>query len=103
MMRAHAGAIELVNVSEAGEVRVRFVGKCTGCELRPVTMAATIRPGLLAVDGVVSVTASGARVSEEAELRLLAGFGPERRDRRVIRVLERHRKDTIDRDIANSV
>src|ERR1700738_1030678 len=75
LMRAHAGAIELLDVSEGGEVRVRFVGKCAGCELRPVTMAATVRPGLLAIEGVTRVTATGVRVSDEAELRLAESVG----------------------------
>jgi Fe-S cluster biogenesis protein NfuA len=70
LMRAHAGGIELLGVSEAGGVSLRFAGKCTGCELRPVTMAATVRPGLLAIEGVTCVTAAGARISEEAELRV---------------------------------
>jgi len=78
LMRAHAGAIELLDVSEDGEVRVRLVGKCTGCELRPVTLAATIRPGLLAVKGVARVTAMGVRVSEEAEQRLAQSMTRER-------------------------
>jgi Fe-S cluster biogenesis protein NfuA len=78
LMRAHAGAIELLDVSEGGEVRVRLVGKCTGCELRPVTLASIIRPGLLAVEGVARVTATGVRVSEEAEQRLAQSVTPER-------------------------
>jgi Fe-S cluster biogenesis protein NfuA len=70
LMRAHAGAIELLDVTEAGVVTVRFVGKCTGCELRPVTTISTVRPGLLAVAGIERVIVLGVRMSEEAEQRM---------------------------------
>jgi Fe-S cluster biogenesis protein NfuA len=75
LMRAHAGAIELMNVTETGVVTVRFVGKCTGCELRPVTTVGTVRPGLLAVAGVMRVVVLGARMSEEAEERMAQSLG----------------------------
>ena len=71
LMRAHAGAVELLGLSDDGVVAVRFTGMCTGCELRPITMAAMVRPGLLAVPGVTRVDIIGARVSEEAERRIL--------------------------------
>ena len=70
LMRAHAGAIELLDVTEAGVVTVRFVGKCTGCELRPVTTISTVRPALLAVAGIERVVVLGVRMSEEAEERM---------------------------------
>jgi Fe-S cluster biogenesis protein NfuA len=75
LMRAHAGAIELMEVTEAGTVTVRFVGKCTGCELRPVTMVSTVRPGLLAVAEVRGVRVLGVRISEEAEQRMADSLG----------------------------
>lgn len=77
LMDAHAGAIELVDVSPDGTVRVRYVGKCSGCEIRPLTMAATIRPALLAVAGVTGVEAAGARISDEAAQRVAAALGPD--------------------------
>jgi Fe-S cluster biogenesis protein NfuA len=91
LMRAHAGAIELLEVSEDGEVCVRLVGKCTGCELRPVTLAATIRPGLLAVEGVARVTATGVRVSEEAEQRLAQSVTQEDAGGRMLGLFKRYR------------
>ena len=74
---AHAGGVELVEVSDDGEVRVRWTGACTGCPFRPMTMAGTPRPVLLGVDGVRGVEAQGSRISEEAEARLAYYFGSE--------------------------
>jgi Fe-S cluster biogenesis protein NfuA len=70
---AHAGGVELVAV-EDGVVRLRFTGMCTGCPLRPLTTASTIRPALLALEGVQAVEVEGARISSEAEARLAAAF-----------------------------
>lgn len=70
LMRAHAGAIELVEVSAAGVVRLRFTGMCAGCQLRPLTMRGTIVPALSSLPGVSAVHADGARISEEAAQRL---------------------------------
>ena len=61
VMRSHAGAIELVDVSPAGVVELRFTGMCQGCPFRPLTMYGTIIPALLAVPGVTDVRAPGAR------------------------------------------
>jgi Fe-S cluster biogenesis protein NfuA len=73
VLDAHAGGIELVEV-DRGVVRLRFTGMCTGCHLRPLTTASTIRPVLLALDGVTSVEIEGSRVSAEADARLAAAF-----------------------------
>ena len=70
-LSAHAGSLELVDLADDGVVRVRFAGMCRGCELRPITMAATIRPGLLAIPGVTRVELVGAKISEEAERRII--------------------------------
>jgi Fe-S cluster biogenesis protein NfuA len=70
VLGAHAGGIELDGCEESGRVRVRFTGMCTGCLFRPVTLATTIRPALLEVDGVREVEAAGVRVSEHAQRRL---------------------------------
>ncbi|MFI7708682.1 NifU family protein [Nonomuraea sp. NPDC049480] len=69
-LRMHAGGIELSRVSDEGEVHVQFTGMCTGCPYRPVTMAATVRPALLQIEGITSVHAQGSRISEGAERRL---------------------------------
>jgi Fe-S cluster biogenesis protein NfuA len=70
LLGAHAGGIELEQLDEEGRVRIRFTGMCTGCLFRPVTMATTIRPALLEVDGVRGVEATGVRISEHAARRL---------------------------------
>jgi Fe-S cluster biogenesis protein NfuA len=72
LLGAHAGGIELEHLDEQGRVGVRFTGMCTGCLFRPVTLATTIRPALLEVDGVTGVEAAGVRVSEHAARRLAA-------------------------------
>ena len=73
VLDAHAGGIELVAI-DRGVVRLRFTGMCTGCHLRPVTTASTIRPALLELDGVIAVEIEGSRISAEAEARLAAAF-----------------------------
>jgi len=70
---AHAGGIELVELT-GGVARVRYTGMCTGCPLRPVTTASTVRPALLAVDGVDELEVEGSRISAEAEARIVAAF-----------------------------
>lgn len=75
VMRSHAGAIELVDVTPDGVVEVRFLGMCQGCQFRPLTMHATIIPALLAVPGVTEVSGAGARISEYAAQRLQAAIG----------------------------
>ena len=60
VLGAHAGGIELVEVA-GSTVRLRFTGMCTGCHLRPVTTASTIRPALLALADVETVEIEGSR------------------------------------------
>jgi Fe-S cluster biogenesis protein NfuA len=76
VMSAHAGAIELVEVSAAGAVRVRFTGMCAGCMFRPLTMRGTIAPALEEIPGVSAVHADGARISEESAARLARYMDP---------------------------
>lgn len=73
VLDAHAGGVELVEVRD-GVVRLRFTGMCTGCHLRPLTTASTIRPALLELDEVRAVEIEGSRISAEAEARLAAAF-----------------------------
>jgi Fe-S cluster biogenesis protein NfuA len=69
-LAGHFGSIEIVDVSVDGTVRIRFLGMCTHCPLRPVTLAATVRRALLEVKGITRVEAIGVRISAEAEERL---------------------------------
>lgn len=73
-LRAHAGGLELVECTPEGSVTLKFTGMCAGCLLRPLTTSATVRPTLLAVDGVTEVTVEGSRVSDFAERRLARAF-----------------------------
>lgn len=78
VMSAHAGAVELLSVSPAGAVRLRFTGMCSGCLFRALTMKGTIEPALLELPGVSSVSAPGARISEEAAARMHRYLGEKR-------------------------
>jgi hypothetical protein len=49
---------------------------CTGCHLRPLTTATTVRPALLALPDVEAVEIEGSRISAEAEARLAAALAP---------------------------
>ena len=73
VLGAHAGGLELVELV-GGVARVRYTGMCTGCPLRPLTTASTVRPALLDVDGVEALEVEGSRISAEAEARLAAAF-----------------------------
>jgi Fe-S cluster biogenesis protein NfuA len=80
-LEAHAGGIELLDI-EAGTVRLRYTGMCTGCPLRPLTTASTVRPALLSLPGINDVQIEGSRISAEAEARLAAAFAPQGIQRR---------------------
>jgi Fe-S cluster biogenesis protein NfuA len=91
LMSAHAGAVELLEVGADGSVLLRFTGKCSGCELKAVTMAGTVRPALLAVQGVTQVLAAGTRISEEAAQRIAESLGTEGTSRRWLQLIHDHR------------
>jgi Fe-S cluster biogenesis protein NfuA len=76
LFRVHGGGLELEEVSSDGRVRVRFTGMCAGCQFRPMTMAGSIRPLLLTLEGVNEVEADGSRISEEALTRLRLALEP---------------------------
>jgi Fe-S cluster biogenesis protein NfuA len=94
LIAAHAGGIELVNVDTDGVVTLRFTGMCTGCELRPITTLATVRPALMAVNGVTGVRVTGVRLSEEAEQRFVETLRVDRQEDRVARMVQ-HRNRTF--------
>jgi Fe-S cluster biogenesis protein NfuA len=70
LFRSHGGSVEVAGTDAAGAVRVRFGGMCSGCPSQAACLQHTVRPRLMAVPGVTEVTATGARVSEEAAARL---------------------------------
>jgi Fe-S cluster biogenesis protein NfuA len=89
LIRSHAGEIELANVSAEGVVTVRYVGMCAGCDYRPVTTAGTVEPALLDVPGVSKVAVAGARVSDEALMRIKAGLEGSGAEERAVRLVRR--------------
>jgi Fe-S cluster biogenesis protein NfuA len=72
LIDSHAGGLELLEVSVAGCVTVRFTGMCMGCDYRQLTTAGTVEPALMDVGGVTEVRIAGARVSQEAQARIAA-------------------------------
>lgn len=70
LLTSHGGKIEIVEVSDAGVVRVKFGGLCTACTLRPFTLEQIVRPLLGDIEGVTAVEAVGVRFSEMAQRRI---------------------------------
>ena len=75
LMRTHAGAIEVVDLSADGVLTVRFVAMCQGCPFRAVTMYGLVKPALEQLPGVTEVRAQGVRISEEAARRAAVAIG----------------------------
>jgi Fe-S cluster biogenesis protein NfuA len=75
VMKFHGGAIEVVEVGDAGVVDVRFLGMCQGCPIRPLTLHGTIIPRIGQVPGVTEVRARGVRIADETAGRLIAALG----------------------------
>ncbi|HEX2232131.1 MAG TPA: NifU family protein [Thermoleophilaceae bacterium] len=92
VLDAHAGGLELSEVN-GDAVTVRFTGMCTGCPLRTVTMAGLVRPALLQIEGVESVTAPGARISREAEERMARLMSESGSSRLLCAVVPEERKE----------
>jgi Fe-S cluster biogenesis protein NfuA len=56
--RSHGGAIELISVTESGEVKIRFSGACRGCPMSGLTLKLGIEEQLkIRVPGVRKVVA----------------------------------------------
>jgi Fe-S cluster biogenesis protein NfuA len=73
LVEAHGGGVS-VDVDADGDAHVTFHGRCAACPSAPVTMGSLVRPALLQIDGVRSVSRDGA-VSRYAEARIEAMFG----------------------------
>ncbi|AWS40214.1 NifU family protein [Streptosporangium sp. 'caverna'] len=80
MMFVHRGGVELADVDDQGNVEVRYTGMCTGCTYRPVCSEVTVRPALLAIEGVVSVKIQGGRIDEGNQARLVEDLERWRRE-----------------------
>ena len=58
IIQQDGGDIELLSVTDSGEVRIRFMGACVGCPSRAMTLQSLIERNLQAyVPGFSSVTA----------------------------------------------
>src|SRR4051812_36462525 len=75
-LRAHAGDVEVVSVSEAGEVALAFTGACVACPAQAMTFGTAVLPALESLPGVLRVSAQGMTVSAAAMRRIRAMFGP---------------------------
>lgn len=73
-LRTHGGGVEQVDGIEDGVLHLRMTGLCAGCLYRPLTTIATLRPYVEERLGL-EVEVEGARISEEAEERVLAALG----------------------------
>jgi Fe-S cluster biogenesis protein NfuA len=79
LLAMHGGALELIDVTAAGEVRLAFEGACCGCSLKSVTYALGIRQKLMPIPGVTEVTVEGVRLSRAALARaerMYGGYSP---------------------------
>ncbi len=71
-LRTHGGAVECTGFDSV-TVKLRMAGLCAGCLFKPVTTAATIGPFIAERLGL-QVQVEGARISAEAEQRLMRAF-----------------------------
>lgn len=69
-LRSHGGDVEVVNITECGEVDIAFIGACHGCPALAFTYAAVVRPALLAVPGVSEVRSHQVNISPVLARRL---------------------------------
>jgi Fe-S cluster biogenesis protein NfuA len=75
LLAMHGGALDLVEVTPAGEVRLAFAGACCGCSLKSVTYVLGIRQKLIPLPGVTEVTVEGVRLSKAAVERAERMYG----------------------------
>jgi Fe-S cluster biogenesis protein NfuA len=74
-LRAHAGDVEVVSVSDGGEVTLAFTGNCIKCPAQAMTYGATILPVVQRLPGVRTVVMRDLAVSDAAIRRIRAMFG----------------------------
>lgn len=89
LVRSHAGEVELVDISPAGVVKIRYTGMCAGCDYRPLTTLGTVEPAILDVPGVKAVKVTGAHISTEASARVNETLGMSGAGVRSVRVVRR--------------
>jgi Fe-S cluster biogenesis protein NfuA len=73
-IRAHAGDVEVVSVSEQGDVTLAFSGTCVACPAQAMTVGAAVLPAVEKLAGVRGVSIKGMTVSEASVRRIRAMF-----------------------------
>lgn len=66
LLKIHGGEIQLLEITDTGQVRLAFEGACRGCMLKSVTYALGVRQKLLQHPAVKEVHMEGVRLSEAA-------------------------------------
>ena len=66
LLKIHGGGIQLIEVTDTGQVRLAFEGACRGCMLKSVTYALGVRQKLLQHPAVKEVQMEGVRLSDAA-------------------------------------
>jgi len=66
LLRVHGGDIQVVSVSERGDVELEFEGACRACALKTVTYAIGVRERLRHLPGVRNVAVRGVSLSGAA-------------------------------------
>ena len=74
-VRAHAGDVEVVSVTDDGQVTLAFTGTCTSCPAQAMTLGAAVLPAIERLPGVRGVHAQGMNVSAAAMRRIRTMFG----------------------------
>ena len=74
-VRAHAGDVEVVSVSQEGDVLLAFKGTCAACPAQAMTLGAAVLPAIERLPGVRNVAARGMNVSPAAMRRIRRMFG----------------------------
>jgi Fe-S cluster biogenesis protein NfuA len=74
-IRAHAGDVEVVSISEEGEVTLAFTGTCIACPAQAMTIGAAVLPAIEKLAGVRGVLVKGMTVSPQVITRIRSMFG----------------------------
>jgi Fe-S cluster biogenesis protein NfuA len=73
-IRAHAGDVEVVSVSDEGDVTLAFSGTCVACPAQAMTVGAAVLPAVEKLAGVRGVSIKGMTVSEASVRRIRTMF-----------------------------
>ncbi len=74
-IRAHAGDIEVVSISDDGDVVLAFTGTCVACPAQAMTVGAAVMPAMEKIAGVNKVSVRGMSVSPAVIERIRTMFG----------------------------